>query len=180
MAAQGQIGARTPRTPKVLGAKAVQINCDSRFNRDGNRMKRGIRSPAWINRLLQAAKLDNIKVVRRVIVSVVGATVVLIGIALLVLPGPAFVVIPVGLAILATEYAWARRWLRKVRRIASDVVSGKEQTASRSCVNKPSRRAQETCSRPRRRLTGALGAIVSKGALRTPHTTAGSKPESTI
>ena len=50
--------------------------------------------------------------------SVVGATVVLIGIALLVLPGPAFVVIPVGLAILATEYAWARRWLRKVRRIA--------------------------------------------------------------
>jgi len=50
-------------------------------------------------------KLDNIKVVRRVIVSVVGATVVLIGIALLVLPGPAFVVIPVGLAILATEYA---------------------------------------------------------------------------
>jgi hypothetical protein len=51
--------------------------------------------------------LDNIKVVRRVIVSVVGATVVLIGIALLVLPGPAFVAIPVGLAILATGYAWA-------------------------------------------------------------------------
>ena len=68
-------------------------------------------------------KLDNVKIVRRVIVSVVGVTVVLIGIALLVLPGPAFVVIPVGLAILATEYAWARRWLRKLRRIAKDVVS---------------------------------------------------------
>jgi tellurite resistance protein TerC len=68
-------------------------------------------------------KLDNVKVVRRVIVSVVGVTVVLTGIALLVLPGPAFVVIPVGLAILATEYAWARRWLRKIRRIAKDVVS---------------------------------------------------------
>jgi uncharacterized protein (TIGR02611 family) len=73
-----------------------------------------------------AGKLDNVKVVRRVIFSVVGATVVLIGIALLVLPGPAFVVIPVGLAILATEYAWARRWLIKVRRIASGVVSGRE------------------------------------------------------
>ena len=72
--------------------------------------------------------LDNIKVVRRVIVSVVGATVVLIGIALLVLPGPAFVVIPVGLAILATEYAWARRWLRKLRRIASGVISGRDTT----------------------------------------------------
>jgi tellurite resistance protein TerC len=66
---------------------------------------------------------ENIKIVRRVIVSVIGATVLLIGIALLVLPGPAFIVIPIGLAILATEYAWARRWLKKVRQIASDVVS---------------------------------------------------------
>ena len=68
------------------------------------------------------------------IVSVVGVTVLLIGIALLVLPGPALVVIPVGLAILATEYAWARRWLRKVRRIASDVVSGRERTSIRDVV----------------------------------------------
>jgi len=82
-----------------------------------------------IKRLFSRRHLDNIKVVRRVIVSVVGATVVLIGIALLVLPGPAFVVIPVGLAILATEYAWARRWLRKVRRIANDVVSGRKRTS---------------------------------------------------
>jgi len=79
-----------------------------------------------IKRLFGRWHLDNIKVVRRVIVSVVGATVLLIGIALLVLPGPAFVVIPVGLAILATEYAWARRWLRKGRQIASDVVSGRK------------------------------------------------------
>jgi tellurite resistance protein TerC len=66
---------------------------------------------------------ENIKLVRRVIVSVIGATVLLIGVALLVLPGPAFIVIPLGLAILATEYAWARRWLKKARQIASDVVS---------------------------------------------------------
>ena len=38
--------------------------------------------------------LDNIKAVRRVVVSVIGATVLLIGVALLVLPGPAFLVIP--------------------------------------------------------------------------------------
>jgi tellurite resistance protein TerC len=66
-----------------------------------------------------------------VIVSVIGATVLLIGVALLVLPGPAFIVIPVGLAILATEYAWARRWLKKVRRMASNVVSGRDRTAPR-------------------------------------------------
>jgi uncharacterized protein (TIGR02611 family) len=88
-----------------------------------------------MKRLFSRWKLDNIKVVRRVIVSVVGATVLLIGIALLVLPGPAFVVIPIGLAILATEYAWARRWLRKVRRFASDVVSGRESTEIRDFVS---------------------------------------------
>src|SRR5215475_11109776 len=82
-----------------------------------------------IKRLFIRWHFDNIKVVRRVIVSVVGVTVLLIGIALLVLPGPAFIVIPLGLAILATEYAWARRWLRKVGRIAKDVVSGRKRTS---------------------------------------------------
>jgi uncharacterized protein (TIGR02611 family) len=84
-----------------------------------------------IKRFFSRWKLDNIKVVRRVIVTVFGATVLLIGIALLVLPGPAFVVIPVGLAILATEYAWARRWLKKARRIASKVVSGRDSALPR-------------------------------------------------
>ncbi len=50
--------------------------------------------------------------------AVIGITVLLIGIALLVLPGPAVVVIPIGLAILATEFAWARRWLRIMRETA--------------------------------------------------------------
>ncbi len=45
----------------------------------------------------------------------IGVTVVLIGIIMIVLPGPAFVVIPLGLAILASEYAWARRIMRRGR-----------------------------------------------------------------
>ena len=85
-------------------------------------------SPTWMKRLSRVWSTENIKVVRRVIVSVVGATVLLIGIGLLVLPGPAFIVIPLGLAILAGEYAWARRWLKKVRRMASNVVSGRGRT----------------------------------------------------
>ena len=86
---------------------------------------RSIGSPSWMKRLSGIWNVENIKVVRRVIVSVIGATVLLIGVALLVLPGPAFIVIPIGLAILATEYAWARRWLKKVRRMASSVVSNR-------------------------------------------------------
>lgn len=59
------------------------------------------------------------KAARRVAIAVVGITVLLVGIALIVLPGPAFIVIPVGLAILSIEFAWARMWLRKVRRSIS-------------------------------------------------------------
>ena len=62
--------------------------------------------------------LDLVRHARRVIVLVVGSTVLLLGVALLVLPGPAFIVIPVGLAILATEFAWARRWLHRIRETA--------------------------------------------------------------
>jgi uncharacterized protein (TIGR02611 family) len=52
---------------------------------------------------------------RRIAVSIVGGSVLLFGVALIVLPGPALVVIPVGLAILGLEFAWARRWLRHVK-----------------------------------------------------------------
>ena len=48
---------------------------------------------------------------KRLIVMMIGFTVLAAGIAMIVLPGPAVVVIPVGLAILATEFIWARKLL---------------------------------------------------------------------
>ena len=60
---------------------------------------------------------------RRIVVAVIGGSIVLIGIAMIVLPGPAIVVIPVGLGILGLEFAWARYWLRKLRATASNVVN---------------------------------------------------------
>lgn len=59
--------------------------------------------------------LKTIAQVRRVIIAVIGFTVLAIGIALIVLPGPAFIVIPAGLAILSIEFAWAKRLLRSVK-----------------------------------------------------------------
>jgi uncharacterized protein (TIGR02611 family) len=59
--------------------------------------------------------LQGIRQVKRVIVAVVGFTVLAVGIVMIVLPGPAFIVIPLGLAILATEFVWARKLLRKVK-----------------------------------------------------------------
>jgi hypothetical protein len=48
---------------------------------------------------------------RFVLVAILGSAVTLVGVAMLVLPGPAIVVIPLGLGILATQFVWARRWL---------------------------------------------------------------------
>jgi tellurite resistance protein TerC len=59
---------------------------------------------------------------RRVVAGVVGGSVVAVGVAMIVLPGPAFVVIPVGLAILGVEFAWARHWLEKVKQHAQTAV----------------------------------------------------------
>ncbi len=59
---------------------------------------------------------------RRLIVLVIGGTVLLIGVALLILPGPAFIVIPLGLAILATEFRWARYLLHRVKAAAEKGV----------------------------------------------------------
>ena len=53
---------------------------------------------------------------RRMIVLVVGSTVIAIGVAMIVLPGPAFIVIPLGLGILAAEFRWARHLLERLRR----------------------------------------------------------------
>ena len=60
------------------------------------------------------------KAARRVVVAVVGITILAIGVIMIVTPGPALVVIPVGLAVLGLEFAWARNWLRRLRRSISD------------------------------------------------------------
>ncbi len=68
--------------------------------------------------------LSTLKKIKRFIIALIGFTVVMIGIALLVLPGPAFIVIPVGLAILATEFAWAKNLLEKVKNKFSKKKAG--------------------------------------------------------
>jgi uncharacterized protein (TIGR02611 family) len=63
-----------------------------------------------------------IAAVRKVAVLIVGTIVLVVGVALVVLPGPAFLVIPAGLAILATEFEWARRLLQYAKDRARGVL----------------------------------------------------------
>ncbi len=61
---------------------------------------------------------------RRIAIAIIGGTVLLAGIAMVVLPGPAFVVIPVGLGILGLEFAWARSWLKRLKAKGEQVMKG--------------------------------------------------------
>lgn len=74
--------------------------------------------------------LNNLPRVRKAVVALVGGAVLVAGIILIFLPAPSFLVIPAGLAILATEFVWARRWLLKVRSLI-------EKTRSRFRTAKP-------------------------------------------
>lgn len=81
-----------------------------------------------------------IRIVRKAGVLVVGLTVVLIGIIMIVTPGPAVVVIPLGLGILATEFLWAKRILKSLRKrlLKSYEQLGGKRAAANSANVKPS------------------------------------------
>jgi uncharacterized protein (TIGR02611 family) len=61
----------------------------------------------------------------RAVIAVIGISVILFGVILLFTPGPAIVVIPLGLGILATEFVWARRLLRNVRDGAKSLAAAR-------------------------------------------------------
>lgn len=65
----------------------------------------------WVRVILQSSK--------RIAVLTVGLALVAVGLALLVLPGPGLLVIIAGLAVLATEFAWAEHLLDKAKEQAT-------------------------------------------------------------
>jgi uncharacterized protein (TIGR02611 family) len=64
---------------------------------------------------LEARRADHIQrgLFYRILFAVAGVTVLLAGLVMLVTPGPAFVLIPIGLAMLSLEFVWAERLLEK-------------------------------------------------------------------
>ena len=75
--------------------------------------------------------------IRWIAVASVGSTLVVIGIVLLVLPGPGIPMIIAGLAILATEFAWAEVTLRHVRTHGTRAAIAAKDTALRAVRRSP-------------------------------------------
>ena len=69
------------------------------------------------------------RTLRRIAVAIIGGTVVATGVIMIVTPGPAVVVIPAGLAILAVEFEFARRWLTVAKQRARQISAGDGETA---------------------------------------------------
>ena len=89
-------------------------------------------SPIDCTATMNAALHLTYKVARRIAIGVTGGTILLLGVVMLVTPGPALVVIPVGLAILGLEFAWARLWLKKIRQsISAGLANNRGRDAER-------------------------------------------------
>ena len=83
--------------------------------------------------------MNPVRLLRRIAVTVAGTVILVVGVVLLVAPGPGLVVIALALAVFAIEYQWARRNLAAVQEkarsaalkaAASRVVGGPSQAAA--------------------------------------------------
>jgi len=65
--------------------------------------------------------ITTLKQAKRVITVLIGFTVLLFGVIMLVTPGPGVAAIVVGLAILGTEFVWARRLYKRFEDGANNI-----------------------------------------------------------
>lgn len=71
---------------------------------------------------LPPEKRSAYRAARKIVVALVGATLVVVGLILVFTPGPAFVVLGLALAVFAGEFAWARRWMLSLKETGSHVA----------------------------------------------------------
>ena len=125
------------------------VNDDATNVTSGGETGQNGRERGKVHRTLHANAA--VSLTTKVVVGVVGTVVTLVGVVMLVTPGPAFVLIPLGLAILATEFAWAHRWLEKAR----DAARAAKERAE----------AMDPKVRRRRILLAVLAVVVVIGAI---------------
>jgi len=75
----------------------------------------------WLQKWIMRFGLESRPRLRRFLIGTIGFSVLLIGLVMIVLPGPAILIVPLGVAILASEFAWARRVWRRGQILVSRV-----------------------------------------------------------
>jgi uncharacterized protein (TIGR02611 family) len=64
---------------------------------------------------------ETVRQAKRAIIAVVGFTVVALGVVMIVTPGPGWLFIFLGLSVLAAEFVWARRLLKRLKEKGTQV-----------------------------------------------------------
>jgi uncharacterized protein (TIGR02611 family) len=104
---------------------------------------------------------SDLKQVRRLVVFVAGISVMLLGIVMLVAPGPGILTVALGLGILATEFIWARRLLKRFRRKRINITEWlfRRLAAISPVVRSQARRAPEASAPGGRRESNVGGQL---------------------
>ena len=108
--------AKTPM--KILSFPTIWLKCQQRMPAELSNSPTNEVPPVAISgngNGAATALAATLRTMRQLFILLIGLTVLLIGIVMIVLPGPSILVIPAGLAILGIEFAWARRWLAKFK-----------------------------------------------------------------
>ena len=71
------------------------------------------------------------QVFRKISITIVGGILLLLGIIMIALPGPAILIIPLALTILALEYKWAKHYLKISQRMLSKSARKMDQVTRR-------------------------------------------------
>jgi tellurite resistance protein TerC len=70
---------------------------------------------------------QTVRQARRLVFFLFGSTLLAFGIIMLVTPGPGWLLIFAGLSVLAVEFAWARRLLKRIKAKAGELINGRGQ-----------------------------------------------------
>ena len=89
--------------------------------------------------------LRTVEQVRRIFRIVAGFTLLLVGVVMIITPGPGWLVILLGLGLLAAEFVWARRLMDRIKREGDRL---KETVLSLSFVAKPTQAAAAQAEEP--------------------------------
>ncbi|HDH10608.1 MAG TPA: hypothetical protein ENG83_00115 [Nitrospirae bacterium] len=80
--------------------------------------------------------IKTLKQAKRIVTIVIGFTIILLGAAMLLLPGPGLATIIAGLAILGTEFVWAKRLLKRFGDSANNIKNSLVNNFNKKVKNK--------------------------------------------
>src|ERR1700720_3890117 len=102
--------------------------------------------------------------IRHLGVTIVGPGLVLLGVVMLVAPGPVWLTVLLGLGVLAAEFLWAR-WLRKGAELVDSIFGRAD--FSKFAVSRERERTCERLSRRRRARTTLSVSVTQASCTRT-------------